>query len=58
MKRAIIRQRRTLADGRRLVCIVCPICDHRHWTPDADTGTCPRRPGPFTITTQSKENKR
>lgn len=49
MKTALIRQRRTLADGRRLVNVACPMCDRRHWIPAAGTGKCPRRPGRFTI---------
>lgn len=50
MNRAAVRARRTLADGRRLVNIVCPVCDGRHWLPAADTvGRCPRKPGSFTI---------
>lgn len=50
MKRALIRQRRTLADGRRLVNVVCPLCDGRHWLPaDTTTHHCPRRPGTFTL---------
>lgn len=39
MTRAIIRRRRTLADGRRLVNVVCPVCDGRHWI-SADAGGC------------------
>jgi len=51
VKRAVVRQRRTLGDGRRLVQIVCPICGGRHWIPaSTDTGDCPRRPGRFAIT--------
>jgi hypothetical protein len=49
VKRAIVRQRRTLADGRRLLLVVCPVCDHRHWVPLANTARCPRKPGVFTI---------
>lgn len=53
MKRAAIRQRRTLADGRKFVCVVCPICQHRHWVPaDTSTSDCPRRPGTFTLATE------
>lgn len=50
MKRAVIRGRRVLADGRRLVNVCCPHCDGRHWVA-ADTAIhdCPRRPGAFTI---------
>lgn len=39
------------AAGRRLVNVVCPVCDHRHWLPDAATGRCSRQPGGFTIAT-------
>lgn len=49
MKTARIRQRRTLADGSRLVLVVCPVCDHRHWTQAKSTGHCPRRHCDFTI---------
>jgi hypothetical protein len=49
VKRAIVKQRRELADGRRLVNVVCPVCDHRHWMAKADTGCCPRKPGRFAI---------
>jgi hypothetical protein len=50
MNRAIVKQRRTLGDGRPFVNIVCPVCDHRHWLPATDdTGQCPRKPGSFTI---------
>jgi hypothetical protein len=49
MKRATVRQRRTLADGRRLVNVVCPYCQHRHWLPEAATGFCTRRNSNFTI---------
>jgi hypothetical protein len=48
-KPAQIRQRRTLADGRRLVNVVCPVCDHRHWIPVTSMGKCPRRHASFTI---------
>lgn len=51
MKRAIVRQRRRLAEGRHLLQVVCPVCDGRHWLPAADTiAACPRRPGTFAIT--------
>lgn len=49
MKAAKVIARRQLGDGRRLVQIVCPVCEHRHWLPSNDTGTCPRKPGVFTI---------
>ena len=53
MKRATIRGRRPLGDGRRLVNIVCPICDGRHWMPaNTQTHECPRKPGTFTIPTE------
>jgi hypothetical protein len=48
-KPARIRQRRTLADGRKLINVVCPLCDRQHWMREADVGDCPRRPGRFTI---------
>ncbi|WP_170981215.1 hypothetical protein [Mycolicibacterium sp. CR10] len=55
MKRAVVRQRRTLADGRKFVCIVCPVCEHRHWLPaDTNTSECPRRPGTFTLTDRNQ----
>lgn len=55
MKRATIRARRRLADGRRLINVVCPICGGRHWLPDTDPiAACPRRPGEFTIPTERK----
>lgn len=58
MKRAIVKQRRTLADGRRLVQVVCPICQGRHWLPaDATQATCPRRPGAFTLTPERTSTK-
>lgn len=49
MKRATVRQRRTLVDGRRLVNVACPVCEHRHWLPDTGTGRCPRKSGSFAI---------
>lgn len=50
MKTATVRQRRTLNDGRRVVNVVCPVCDHRHWIRDTvGTTQCPRRPGRFTV---------
>ncbi len=55
MKRAVIRQRRTLADGRRLVQVACPICGVRHWLPaDTTTHQCPRRPGVFALNPEGK----
>ena len=54
MKSAIVRQRRTLGDGRRFVNVVCPVCDRRHWLPATDTGRCPRKPGRFTIATTER----
>ena len=53
MKPARIRHRRTLADGRKLLNIVCPLCDRQHWIRDASVGDCPRRPGRFTIATDA-----
>jgi len=50
-KTAVVRQRRTLADGRRLICIVCPLCEHRHWQQADEPGHCPRRGGTFAIAT-------
>jgi hypothetical protein len=50
VKRATVRQRRSDAADRQLVNVVCPVCDGRHWLPEADTGCCTRRPGTFTIT--------
>jgi hypothetical protein len=49
VKRAKVCQRRRLADGRIMVNVVCPVCDHRHWLPVTATGECPRRSGRFTI---------
>ena len=49
MKRAKVMQRRTLADGKVMVNVVCPVCNHRHWLPLSASGQCPRRPGRFTI---------
>ncbi len=49
MKRAKITQRRTLADGKLMVNVVCPVCEHRHWLPVTTVGHCPRRPGRFAI---------
>jgi hypothetical protein len=49
VKRAMVRQRRTLADGRRLVSVACPWCSVRHWTRAGSTGTCPRLGRVFVI---------
>lgn len=49
MKQAKVRARRTLTDGRKLLQVVCPVCQGRHWVRDTATGHCPRRPGRFTI---------
>lgn len=49
VKRAKVVHRRTLADGKIVVRIVCPVCDHRHWLPASKVGHCPRRCGKFTI---------
>jgi hypothetical protein len=38
------------------VCVVCPVCDHRHWIPaGTHTSSCPRRPGTFTITERTTQ---
>lgn len=52
-KTARVLAARRLADGRRLVQIVCPACDGRHWTPASDAvQQCPRKRGiHFYITT-------
>ena len=57
MKAATVKKRRRLADGRRLVNVVCPACDGRHWLPDDHTGECPRRPATFTITDTRMEKQ-
>ena len=50
MKTAIVKARRQLADGRRLVNVVCPLCDGCHWLPaTTETASCPRRPGGFAL---------
>ncbi|MCV7285355.1 hypothetical protein H7J87_08440 [Mycolicibacterium wolinskyi] len=52
LKTAPVRRTRRLADGRRLVHIVCPVCDGRHWLPDRRGEVlCPRLPqrAPFQI---------
>jgi hypothetical protein len=49
VKRAVIRARRRLADGRRFVSVACPHCEHRHWLPEAATGFCVRRNATFNI---------
>jgi hypothetical protein len=58
VKAAIVKQRRQLADGHRLVNVVCPACDGRHWLPDNGTGQCPRRPATFTITHPTRGARR
>jgi hypothetical protein len=60
VKRAVVRQRRTLGDGRRLVNVVCPFCEGRHWLPASATGSCPRRstPAAFTIADTPKKAAR
>ncbi len=58
VKRAPVRQRRTTADGRRFVNVVCPVCDRRHWLPESNTGICPRRSGHFTIAPTLKEREK
>lgn len=40
MKTAIVKQRRTGRDGRRMVNINCPLCQHRHWVADTDDPIC------------------
>jgi hypothetical protein len=55
MKHAVVRQRRGTADGRQFVNVVCPVCDHRHWLQAAETGSCPRKPGIFTIANTTKK---
>jgi hypothetical protein len=52
MKAATVRARRRLADGRRLIQIVCPHCEHRHWLPESPNGWCSRRNSAFTIATE------
>jgi hypothetical protein len=52
MRPAIVEQRRQLADGRRLVNVVCPACEGRHWLQEATTGFCSRRNSTFTIATE------
>jgi hypothetical protein len=42
VKRATVRGRRTDPTGRRLVNVVCPVCDGRHWLPADPSGQCPR----------------
>jgi hypothetical protein len=52
MKTATIKQRRTHRDGRRLVNVLCPACQHRHWMPETtEPVRCPLKIGkqPFTI---------
>jgi hypothetical protein len=49
MRAAIVKQRRRLADGRRLVQVACPHCEHRHWLPEAVTGFCARRNSTFSV---------
>jgi hypothetical protein len=48
-KVGIVRGRRQLADGRRLVLVVCPLCDGRHWLREGAMGSCVRRNGSFHI---------
>jgi hypothetical protein len=52
MKAATVRARRRLADGRKLIQVVCPLCSHRHWTQEAATGFCSRRNSTFTVATE------
>ena len=58
MKRAVVRQRRRDNAGRELVCVVCPVCDGRHWLTAATTGTCPRRGGRFAVVAVTRSPKR
>jgi hypothetical protein len=44
MRRAQVRQRRTLNDGTRIYSVVCPFCNERHWT-RGPVAECPVRPG-------------
>ena len=48
MKHARVIAHRTKPDGSRVMWVACPICDRRHWLPDAPAGRCSRRPGEFT----------
>jgi hypothetical protein len=52
MKTATVRARRRLADGRKLIQVVCPVCSHRHWMQEAATGWCSRRNSTFAIATE------
>jgi hypothetical protein len=52
MKAAAVRARRRLADGRKLIQVVCPVCSHRHWTQEATIGFCSRRNSTFAIATE------
>jgi hypothetical protein len=52
MKAATVKQRRRLVDGHRLIQVVCPHCEHRHWLPEAATGWCSRRNSTFTVATE------
>jgi hypothetical protein len=55
MKTAIVKQRGRNNHGDRILNIVCPVCDHRHWMhADPPITSCPRRPKSprFTITTE------
>jgi hypothetical protein len=57
MKTALVKQRRQLADGRRLVQIVCPACDGRHWLPDSGTGQCPQRLSTFAFPPRKDQHR-
>ena len=57
MKRAAVRATRRLADGRRLVNVICPFCNRRHWLPNGPTGECPRRTGEFAINQATRERE-
>jgi hypothetical protein len=49
MKAARVRGRRTGPDGRRLVNVICPKCNHCHWFPEGEPGWCAIRNTAFTI---------
>ena len=55
MKAAVIRARRRLADGRRMLQVVCPLCEHRHWMPEAPVGFGGRRQAGFPIAIEAGE---
>lgn len=60
MKRAKVHTQRRLADDRRMVQIVCPVCDGRHWMRAAagDIAHCPRGlPGQFIIGAKKRKRR-